>query len=75
LKLSGVDVRRLAPATRNTETLSPVILDLRALAGRDVRLRLVDEQAGGAWGHLNFDDFRFYVDKPEWPGAPVAAGR
>ena len=74
-KLSGADVRRLAPATRNTETLSPVVWDLAELAGREVRLRLVDEQAGGAWGHLNFDDFRLYAMKPSWPGTLVVSER
>ncbi|MFM7752497.1 MAG: FG-GAP repeat domain-containing protein, partial [Opitutaceae bacterium] len=75
LKLSGVDVRRLAPSTKNTETLAPVIWDLRELAGRQVRLRLVDEQVGGAWGHLNFDDFRFYGGRPAWVGAVDAVTR
>jgi hypothetical protein len=73
-KLSGGDVRRLAPATRNTETLAPVVWDLQPWQGREVQLRLVDGQEVGAWGHLNFDDFRLYAQKPALPGA-VEAGR
>ncbi len=71
--ITGLDARRWSAAVRNTETLTPVVLDLRAWQGREVRLRLVDEQAGGAWGHLNFDDFRLYAQKPALPGAVEAA--
>ena len=69
LRLSGNDVRRLAPGTRNTETLAPIVVDLRAWQGRELVVRVVDEQAGGAWGHVNFDDFRLYAQKPVLPGA------
>ena len=68
-KISGADVRRRAPATANTETLAPVILDLSAHAGREVFLRVIDEQPGTAWGHLNFDDFKFYTTRPPLAGA------
>ena len=68
-RISGSDLRRISGQNRNTETLAPVIVDLRALQGRVVVLRLVDEQAGSAWGHLNFDDFRFYAQKPALPGS------
>ena len=69
VKLSGLDARRAPLALKNTETLAPVIVDLRAYQGREVFLRLVDEQAGGAWGHLNFDDFKFYPTRPPLAGA------
>lgn len=68
-RLSGREARRISSAIKNTETMAPVIVDLRAWQGREVRLRLVDEQPGEAWGHLNFDDFRFYAGKPELKGA------
>ncbi|MEM9588495.1 MAG: PVC-type heme-binding CxxCH protein, partial [Planctomycetota bacterium] len=41
------------------EQMQRVLVDLRAVAGRDVAIRLVDESRGG-WGHLNFDDVRFH---------------
>ncbi|MBI4624433.1 MAG: VCBS repeat-containing protein [Verrucomicrobia bacterium] len=77
LKVSGNDTRQLAKSNQSTETLAPVIVDLRAVQGRDLFIRVIDEQAGGAWGHVNFDDFKFYVGKPALAGAvePVAAGR
>ena len=48
------------------ETLQRVVVDLRAHAGAEVFVRLVDEQPGG-WGHVNFDDFRFHDEKPVFP--------
>ena len=48
---------------RNTETMVPEVVDLSAHRGHQIRVRLVDEQAGG-WGHLNFDDFRFHPKPP-----------
>ena len=55
--------------------MAPVIVDLRAVAGRELAVRVVDEQAGGAWGHLNFDDFKLYAEKPVLPGAAEVAAR
>ena len=49
-----------------SETLRPVVADLREQAGREIFIRLVDEETGG-WGHLNFDDFKLYAARPRWP--------
>jgi putative membrane-bound dehydrogenase-like protein len=46
-----------------TENLGRAIVDLRKHEGKEIFIRLVDEHAGH-WGHLNFDDFRFYAEKP-----------
>lgn len=64
VKISGADTRKFSPAFKNTETLAPVVIDLRPHQGREVVLRIVDEQAGSGWGHINFDDFRFYAERP-----------
>ena len=64
LKISGQDTRQFSPPHKNTETLAPVVVDLRPHQAREIVIRIVDEQAGGAWGHVNFDDFRFYAEKP-----------
>ncbi len=50
----------------NSETLRPVVVDLRPFAGQEVFIRLVDASSGG-WGHVNFDDFKFHATKPEFP--------
>ncbi len=69
IKISGNDTRRLAGKSGSTETLSPVVVNLAALAGREIFVRVVDEQAGGAWGHVNFDDFKLYATRPDLAGA------
>ncbi|MDP6928075.1 MAG: FG-GAP-like repeat-containing protein, partial [Planctomycetota bacterium] len=51
----------------NREDLRPVILDLRHKKGRLLRIRIVDEESS-AWGHINFDDFRFHGRRPRFPG-------
>src|SRR5438067_2214282 len=48
------------------ENLRRVAIDLRALAGQEIFIRLVDRHSGG-WGHANFDDFRFHTQKPNFP--------
>ncbi|WP_165249993.1 PVC-type heme-binding CxxCH protein [Paludisphaera soli] len=45
------------------EDLKPVVADLSAHVGKDVFLRLVDDDSDG-WGHLNFDDFTLWDAKP-----------
>ena len=49
----------------NTETMLPVAVDLQPLKDKEIFIRIVDEESAG-WGHVNFDDFRFYATKPEF---------
>jgi putative membrane-bound dehydrogenase-like protein len=41
-------------------------VNIRFLLGKEIFIRLVDRNSGG-WGHLNFDDFRFHSEKPDYP--------
>ncbi|MFN9718685.1 MAG: PVC-type heme-binding CxxCH protein, partial [Planctomycetota bacterium] len=47
----------------NREQMDRIALDLSRIQGRRIAIRLVDENPG-AWGHLNFDDFRFHDEPP-----------
>jgi putative membrane-bound dehydrogenase-like protein len=56
-----------------TETLKPVPVDLTAYVGKEIYIRIVDQNVGH-WGHINFDHFRFYAEKPKIANArPQAA--
>ena len=46
------------------ETLRPVVVDLEKQLGRQIVIRLVDEQTGH-WGHVNFDEFLFHAERPQ----------
>ena len=48
----------------NKETMEAVKVDLRPILGQEVYLRIVDDHSF-SWGHINFDDFKFYADEPE----------
>jgi putative membrane-bound dehydrogenase-like protein len=50
------------------EALQPVVVDVQPHAGKEIFIRLVDEETTG-WGHINFDDFRFHAEKPAVPGS------
>jgi putative membrane-bound dehydrogenase-like protein len=50
----------------DTEDMSREVVDLSKVMGKEIQIRLVDKNSGG-WGHLNFDDFRFHVEKPAVP--------
>ena len=65
LTISGKNRGEFGLPNRNGETLFPVVLDLEPHAGKEVFIRLVDAQNGGAWGHINFDDFKLYAEKPK----------
>lgn len=52
----------------DTEELKPVVVDLSAQMNHEIFIRLVDEFDGG-WGHINFDDFKFYDKKPVVPAS------
>lgn len=55
--------------------LQPVVVDLRAHSGKEVFIRIIDNETGVSpiayigkdkFAHINFDDFRFYADRPEF---------
>lgn len=49
---------------KNSESMQRVFFDLSAFLGKKIKLRLVDQHSGG-WGHVNYDDFRFFEKKPK----------
>ena len=49
----------------NAENMSRSIVDLRKFAGREIFIRIVDEETPG-WGHVNFDDFVFHDAEPKF---------
>lgn len=59
---------------RNQENMTQVIVDLTPQLGKKIFLRIVDDHTGG-WGHVNFDDFRLYPERPRFrtPPPPVIA--
>src|SRR5205807_1372520 len=54
------------------ENLRRVAVDLTAVMGKEIFIRLVDRHSGH-WGHVNFDDFRFHARRPNFPGLPRPA--
>ena len=46
-----------------SENMRAVVVDLGKQIGQEIFIRIVDEQKGG-WGHINFDDFKFYAERP-----------
>jgi putative membrane-bound dehydrogenase-like protein len=47
------------------ETLRPVVVDLTKEVGQNIVVRVIDHASGG-WGHINFDDFEFYAERPKF---------
>jgi putative membrane-bound dehydrogenase-like protein len=52
----------------NLENMHHVVVDLKDVIGKEIFIRLVDASSAG-WGHINFDDFRLYEAKPNFPKA------
>jgi putative membrane-bound dehydrogenase-like protein len=48
----------------NVEDMQPIVVDMRPIMGQTVFLRVVDDHSFG-WGHINFDDFKFYDAEPK----------
>lgn len=53
------------------EDMRRVAVDLTKYKDRDIFIRVVDKHTGH-WGHVNFDDFRFHEQKPNFPARPKA---
>ncbi|HEY7329618.1 MAG TPA: PVC-type heme-binding CxxCH protein [Gemmataceae bacterium] len=68
VEMVRADTKKVISSTSGTdeENLRRVAVDLRPHLGKEIFIRLVDKQSGG-WGHINFDDFRFHVEKPNFP--------
>ena len=59
----------------NHHRLRPAVVDLSAHLGRNIFVRLVDDEAGEPtatyikeepWAHINFDHFRFHASRPSF---------
>ncbi len=48
------------------EDMERVVVDLTEHLGRELVIRLVDDETPG-WGHINFDDFRLHNTRPAVP--------
>lgn len=57
-------------------TLQPVVVDLQELMGQEIYIKIIDNETGisqipyigdDQWAHINFDDFRFYSERPDYP--------
>ena len=60
----------------NHDMLRPAVVDLSGYVGRDIFVRVVDDETGAPtavylkespWAHINFDNFRFHASKPYFP--------
>ena len=75
-RLEVVDARTKKVITTVTgndhEKMVVKSIDLQKHQNQQVFLRLVDDSSG-AWGHLNYDDFRFYSTKPSSQGARMSS--
>jgi putative membrane-bound dehydrogenase-like protein len=67
VELVRADTKQVLSRTSGIEreNLQRVAVDLRTQRGKEIFIRLVDKHSGH-WGHVNFDDFRFHADKPDF---------
>ena len=56
--------------------MQPVVVDLSAHLGKEIYIRIIDNETGispipyitpDKLAHINFDDFRFYPERPDFP--------
>lgn len=69
---SGFEAAKFQKSNNATEFMTPVLVDLQPHQGKEIFIRLTDEHQGH-WGHINFDDFKFYASKPDFGSANTAA--
>jgi len=57
-------------------TLQPAVVDLQPYLNQEIFIRIIDNETGisqipyipnDKWAHINFDDFRFYPTRPNFP--------
>jgi putative membrane-bound dehydrogenase-like protein len=69
---SGFEAAKFQKSNNATETMTPVLVELQPHQGKEIFVRVTDEHQGH-WGHINFDDFKFYASKPDFGTANTAA--
>ena len=61
-------------------TLQPVVVDLKDQMGKEIFIRIIDNETGlspipyikpDKWAHINFDDFQFHKERPAFPNELV----
>ena len=76
LVLTGNDTVVYTISGADQAALRPAVADLSAHVGREIFIRLVDQETGAPtavyikenpWAHLNFDRFRFHDTRPYFP--------
>ncbi|HAV62081.1 MAG TPA: dehydrogenase, partial [Verrucomicrobiales bacterium] len=67
IELVRADTGKAFFSARGTESeeLRPVVVDLKEHLDKEIFIRVVDQQ-GGHWGHINYDDFRFFAERPQF---------
>src|SRR5258705_490082 len=53
---------------QDSENLRPIVANLTPYVGKQIFVRIVDQESG-PWGHINFDNFRFYAQQPQLANA------
>ena len=53
---------------QDTESLRPIVANLTPYVGKQIFIRITDQETG-PWGHINFDNFRFYDQQPQLANA------
>ena len=66
VKENGTERPIYRASGNETEDLTPVVANLTPYVGKEMFIRITDDQTG-PWGHINFDDFVFYENEPVFP--------
>jgi putative membrane-bound dehydrogenase-like protein len=53
---------------QDSENLRPIVANLTPYVGKQIVIRVVDQETA-PWGHINFDNFRFYDQQPQLANA------
>lgn len=73
LVLSDTDEVIFQSTGQGRATLQPVVADLRLYMGKDIHIRIIDQENGisqipyipnDKWAHINFDHFQFHAKRP-----------
>jgi putative membrane-bound dehydrogenase-like protein len=76
LVLAGSEEVVFESTGQGRATLQPVVVDLQDYLDKEIFIRITDNETGVSpipyigddpWAHINFDDFRFYTDRPNFP--------